>query len=114
MTMLDSLRTRAVNAVTQDNRLIADVALEFGISRRKLFAWLKESNHNKTSAAFNRQHKATSAALLKSQIKTLQTEVTLLKDELKQYQITERLIDGRIILDFNKNHDLNRPLKKAG
>jgi transposase-like protein len=114
MTMLDSLKTRAVNAVTQDNRLIADVSLEFGISRRKLFAWLKESDKKSINKVVSRQNKSTSPALLKSQIKTLQTEVTLLKDELKQYQITERLIDGRIILDFNKNKGSNQPLQKAG
>lgn len=114
MKTIDSLKSKAINAVKVDKRLIADVAKEFGISRRKLFTWLNQKNAKCTTKHSKNQPTSISNAALKSQINTLQNEVQQLKTDLKQYRITERLVNGRITLNFDKKTSPNTELQKVG
>ena len=114
MKNLKVIRSNAVSAVKDDGRLIADVAAEFGIPRRKLYQWL--SAKPERSAANNQVDNVVGAETmaLKAQLKILHTEVQLLKSQLSQYKIVESLEDGRIVLDFQKNITLDKHLKNVG
>lgn len=113
MQTLDNLKSDAINAVKVEQRLIADVALEYGISKRKLYSWLNEKHSNHALNHTSKKTTSISRASMKLQIKTLQTEVKLLKSELNQYLITERLVDGKIILDFSKRGSKNIHLRQV-
>jgi|GEM_PF-2796291 len=114
MNTLASIKTKAIEAVKNDGRLIADVAAEFGISRRKLYQWLSAKKTQLSSPVTARNVVGAETLALKAQLKLLQTEVQLLKSRLSQYQITETLENGRIKLDFQQVSSTNVPIKKAG
>lgn len=101
MNRLNTLKTAAINAVKNDQRLIGDVAKEFGISSRKLYQWLSEKPNSKAKPT--RRKQTNDVVSMKIALKLLESEVSQLKNELKQYHITETLKDGRIKLSFEKS-----------
>jgi transposase-like protein len=107
MQTLDNIKSDAINAVKVEQRLIADVALEYGISKRKLYSWLNEKHSNHALNLTSKKTTSISRASMKLQIKTL------LKSELHQYLITERLVDGKIILEFIKRGSKNIHLRQV-
>lgn len=86
MKNLEVIRKEAISAVRNDERLIADVAAEYGISRRQLYHWLSA----KPQKSFLKDNSANSAeeeiVVLKVQLRMLLTEVQTLKSQLCQYK----------------------------
>ncbi len=94
----ESFKSRAINQVKNHGRLISDVATEYRISKRQLYVWVNQSKNQKASAQKNSDWNDTQR--LKTHIRLLQTEVKALKSQLDQYHISERLEDGKLVLEF--------------
>jgi transposase-like protein len=86
-----NIKQNAISAVKNDNRLIADVAKEYGISNRKLFQWINAKPKRFSIKNFDVHAVQDDTMALKIDIQTLLNEVQLLRIELRQSKHSEKI-----------------------